>query len=295
MGDTVKDLKDVFNKHASKVGIGSQSSSIVVANLNANTAPMCLGQALDEDEGETDDFRLVEFVIDGSGSMIVVEDLVRELFNEVIMPGLLGGAAKTVGALRYAGLKFNHLVTPLWQTAVDAQLGKGWLKLVKDFPKLTPADYEADGSTALHQAIEEAVTAAAVQATQVYNITRTPPQVTIVCLTDGMNRYPPMDGKKARLALSELDPRFFKTVLIGFETDEIVDFRKVGRDLGFHEVMDSKTQPGETKEQQRARFRHIMGVFSDSLVKHVSSPIVGAQASQGGGTSFFGDTLTNQP
>ena len=108
-------LADLFANQGKGLGLNDEASSQLIANLNGTTVPMCVGDAFTGAETETDDFRLFGFAADGSGSMDVVEQMLRDSFNEVIMPGLLGGAASQVGAIRYNGLKFGTTVSPLWK------------------------------------------------------------------------------------------------------------------------------------------------------------------------------------
>ena len=202
--------------------------------------------------------------------MDVVEAALRDSFNDIIMPGLLGGAASQVGAIRYNGLKFGTTVTPLWKG--------GFKRLTKDFPRLTPTEYSTSGSTSLHKGVLDLVTMVTSQALQVADRTGTYPECVLVVLSDGKNRQPPFDAAEVLKVTETLHPELFTLVFISFETSEIVDAKEVARSLGFRDVLESKGKPGETPEQQQKRFRNVMKVFSEQLVKRVSVSRVGTSS-----------------
>ena len=277
-------LTDLIKTQGGALGLDDTSSDIIIDNLNAGTLPMCMGTPLTEDEAETDDFRVVKFVFDGSSSMDPVKDELITCFNEVVIPGLLGGAADQGGAIRVGGMKFNQRVTPLWLNA-DA----GFHPL-RDLPPLTSQDYRPSGTTALNQAALDMVTAGMAYALQLRSKTGSNPEVVLAVLSDGANNCRPDDPDIVYRVLSQLSPELFTTVFIGFETNERVDFRAVAQAMGFRDIIHSKREPGETEEDQRRRFRHVMGVFSQSLVKRASRPSVGPGAAQpgvDGGTRFW--------
>ena len=277
MSQTVQSLKDLVARQGKSSGLKDASSSIIIANLTQTTAPMCVGTAVDDDEQATDDFRLIYFILDASGSMEDVQDEVREGMNEIVFPGLLGGAAKQVGAIRFGGIKFATDVTMLWQ---------GFRKLDQQFPRLTRTEYSASGSTALNRAILDGVTALTTQALQVKAETGTHPECVLAALSDGANRESPRDPGPIKQVLDDLDPRYFTLAFLGFETWENVDFHQIGQSLGFRDIQALKAQPGETKEQQQRRMRHMLKTFSGQLVARVSTSQVGT-ASTGTGNSGF--------
>jgi len=272
---TQKDLEQLFGNQGKTMGLDDEASSSLIANLNATVAPMCMGDPFDDDELETDDFRLVGFAIDASGSMEDVADDVRETFNEVVIPGLLGGAAPVVGAIRYFGLRFGSDVTPLW--------GGGWKKLTDELPKLTTSDYFISGATALHKGTLDLVTAAVGQALQIQQKTGTPPEVTLAVISDGANNQRPMNPDDVKRVLDPLSRELFTLAFFGFETFERVNFMDIAKAMGFRDIQDSRAKPGETRDDQRRRFRHAMKVFSERLVANVSVSKVGQPVSQTGG------------
>lgn len=273
-------LAKVFAQGASSLGLDDDASGALIGNLNATVTPMCIGSPFDDDENETDDFRLVFFALDGSGSMEDVQQDVRDSFNEIVIPGLLGGARDQVGAIRYGGLVYGTSVKPLWKG--------GWHKLTDNPPRITANEYSASGATALHQGVMDAFTAAASYATQVRDRTGTNPEVTIVCVGDGANNQPPNNPSQIKAIADKLSPELFTLVFIGFETYEPVDFTTIAKGLGFRDIMDSKAKPGETKDEQRRRFRHVMRVFSSQLIQRVSTSQVGTSSGQpAGGSSGF--------
>lgn len=273
------DLAKLFQTGGKSIGLDEKASSTLIANLDRTTTPMCIGQPLDPDEMETDDFRLVFFGLDSSSSMEDVQDDVRDCFNEIIMPGLLGGAKPQVGAIRFGGLTFASTVSPLWKA--------GWHPLSDKFPLLTPAEYRADGSTALHKGILDGVTAATSYALQLAAKTGTHPEVVFAYLTDGANNQPPQDVQSVADVVTQLSRELFTTVFIYFETYERVDGEAIGKALGFSDVMSAKAKPGETKDEMRRRFRHTMKVFSDKLISRASTSRVGQSVPKTGSTGFW--------
>jgi hypothetical protein len=278
---TTDNLKDLFSNQGAGLGLDDESSSVLIANLDATTTPMCLGSPFDEDEQECDDFRLIEFVFDKSGSMDEVEDEVRNGVNNIIMPGLLGGAADQVGAIRYHGLAFDNRVDELWSG--------GWKKLTENVPSLTTADYSAGGATALNKGVLDGVTALTSQALQIEELTGTYPECVLVVLSDGANNQAPRDSAEVKKVLDKLSGELFTLVFIGFETWERVDFKQIAADLSFRDVKDFKNAPGETDEDLKRRMRNAMKVFSQKLVGRVSSSQVGTSSGTTTGSTGFWD------
>ena len=278
-----KDIADLFKKSGSALGLDEASSDILIHNLNAGNLPMCQLSPFTDEEKETDDFRLIHFGFDGSSSMDSVGDDLIASVNDVVIPGLLGGAADQVGAIRVGGLVFNHTVRSLWQSGGDS----GFYPLTQ-FPKLTKADYRPSGSTALNQAVLDSVTATTAMALQVRRRTGTNPESVIAFFSDGANNQDPKDSDDVFQVLSKLSPELFTLVFVGFETFERVDFNAIALSLGFRDVLDSKLQPGETVDDQRKRFRNVMKVFSGSLTKRASQSLVGSSMpAKGSGTGFW--------
>ena len=272
---TSVDLQKLFAGAQTSIGLTQPASSVLIRNLNATVTPMCMGGPLTADEQETDDFRLVFFVFDGSGSMADVENEFRDCVNEVLMPGILGGAASQVGAIRYNGVVFRGQVEPLWPTNV------GWKRLKDETLKLTPTQYRAAGSTALHRGVLDAITAITAYAIQLANTTGTSPKCTIAVLSDGANNEPPLDAAQVRTAIQGLSPELFDLMFLGFQTGEPVNFRKIALDMGFRpdQIQDSRPNPGETPDEMRRRLRHAMQIFSASITGSVSRSKVGGPPS----------------
>ena len=273
------DLKDLFANQGADLGLDDESSSILISNLDATTTPMCLGSPFDEDEQECDDFRLIEFIFDGSGSMDGVQGEVRKGVNDIIMPGLLGGATDQVGAIRYHGLKFDSTVEELWQS--------GWERLVDVPPKLTKKDYYARGATALNKAVLDGATALTSQALQIEEQTGTYPECVLAVLSDGANNQAPHDNASVKKVLDSLSGELFTLVFIGFETWERVDFKTIAAELGFRDVVDLKRKSGESDDDLRKKMRNVMKVFSEKLVGRVSSSQVGVSASGTQSSGFW--------
>lgn len=287
---TPSSLANLFQSGGASIGVSPAASGVIIQNLNATVAPMCMGGALTADEEQTDDFRLVCFVFDMSGSMDVVADMLRESVNEVLIPGLLGGAASQVGAIRYNGISFNDRIQPLWQ-------GSAKWKSLKDEPlKLDASAYRPSGSTALNRAIIDAITMTAGYAlNEIVPMTGSLPKCTIAVLSDGANNQPPLDSADVRTAVTGLSPELYEFLFLGFETGERVDFRQIARDLGFRpeQIEDSKQQPGETPDAMRKRMRNKMGVWSQSITNSASRSTVGSKSGSSGSTAGGAGTSTS--
>lgn len=272
----------LIKKHGNAMGLDDASSAIIINGMNQTVMPMCMSSPFDEDEEACDDFLIQMYVIDGSGSMDVVEDLVREGFNEIILPGLLEGASDQVGGIRFNGLVFSSDIRQLFPTS-------DWQKLDKNFPRLTKANYTASGSTALNRGVLAGATALMAQATEIKELTGTAPRGQLIVLSDGMNRdvgnFP--KNPEVSTVLKKLDPKLFTTIFYGWQTAEPVDFHKIAAELGFREIKDLARLPGEDDGAFRRRVRHDLGVFSKKLIRASVNKVVTPAAN--GSTGFFDD------
>jgi hypothetical protein len=276
---------DLVRKHGAAMGLDDASSSVIIAGMDATVMPMCLGNPFDEDEQACDDFDLHMYIIDGSGSMDVVADLVREGFNDVIMPGLLEGALEQVGAIRFNGIVFNDNIRPLFGQ-------DQWQKLTAQFPRLTTSNYSAGGLTSLNRAVMAGAIALASHCVTVKEETGTAPRGKLICISDGKNRVdarltPQNVVAEAEVAmvLGKFDPRLISTIFYGWETGEVVDFREIAKTLGFRDIKELKRQPGETDEALRRRIRHDLQVFSQKLVRASVNKVAAPDPS--GSTGFW--------
>lgn len=255
-----KSIADLFRKNGSSIGLDDGTSDVIIQNLNAGTIPMCIGSPFTSEEEETDQFKIVLFVIDGSGSMEDVEDMLINEFNETVIPSLKEGKKNVVSGLRIGGLVFNNTVTPLW--------GGGFNPL-DDIPDLSRNDYSARGSTALNRAILDGLTGVTAYALDIRKKTGTNPEVIVIVMSDGANNQAPFDADVVYQVTSKLSRELFTLAFAGFETFERVDFRQIAQDLGFPEIFEMKMVPGETDEDRRRRFRHLIGIMSSTLVGQV--------------------------
>lgn len=278
------DLAKLISSQGRALGLDDASSAIIIANMNQGALPMCGGSPFTAAEEDTDDFRLLLFGFDRSISMEPVAGEVVHSVNEIVIPGLMGGAADQVGAIRVGGITFGTVVKPIWMKGGDAGF-----HALKDLPKLTAAEYTPQGSTALHKGVLYGATALTAYALQIRQRTGSNPECVLAFWSDGANNQAPYDPEDVRKVLTSLSPELFTTVFIGFETNEPVDFKQIAVSLGFQHVRHSKLEPGETEEDMRRRFRNDMGVFSKSLVSRVSKSQIGTpvSATPGAGTGFW--------
>ncbi|MFZ2193312.1 MAG: hypothetical protein WAV31_03635 [Candidatus Moraniibacteriota bacterium] len=270
---TIQTVTDLFNSDdAADLGITGKGSQIMINNLNATTLPMCVGAPIQT--LETDDVTIIMFILDDSGSMGVVRTLLIETFNEIMVEGLRGASKKTANTIVIGGLKFSRRVEPLW--------GGGFKKL-QELPLLTTNEYQAGGgSTNLYKAMLDGVTAAGAYATQVFQETGTPPKVIVIPLTDGADNVREVSPDDVLAVTSGLSRELWKLPCAVFETGERVDGKQIAQDSGF-DVFEFKQQPGETKDDVKRRFRHMMGTLSSQVIS-ASQAQVGTPTS---GNSFW--------
>jgi len=262
---------------AATLGITEEASDIMIAGLNANTLPMCVGTPVDQ--LDTDNVTIVQLFVDHSGSMEEVTDILLETLNETFIEGLQGASKQTASTIVVGGISFSANVKPLW--------GGGFQKLA-DLKKLTKREYNpglTGGSTNLYLAQREAITAAAAYATQVLNETGTPPKIIVVGLTDGADNHKQVDPADIKTLVESMSKELWKFALAVFETYERVDGKQIAKDTGF-DVFEQKMQPGETPADVQRRFRHMMGTLSSSIVS-ASKTKIGQAASQ---TTFWQQT-----
>lgn len=270
MTTTIQSVTELFNSDdATDLGITGKGSQIMIANLNATTLPMCVGAPIHT--LETDDVTIIMFILDDSGSMDVVRMLLIETFNEIMVDGLRGASKRTANTIVIGGLKFSRHSAPLW--------GGGFKKL-QELPQLTTRDYQADGgSTNLYQAMLDGITAAGAYATQVFQETGTPPKVIIIPLTDGADNVHEASSDDVLAVTNGLSRELWKLPCAVFETGERVDGRQIARDSGF-DVFEFKKSPGETKDDVKRRFRHMMGTLSSQVISasqgQVGTPTTGS-------------------
>lgn len=257
------------SQDAEDLGISGKGSDVLIANLNATTLPMCVGTPVNE--LASDDVVVIMFCIDASPSMSPVQDLLIETFNEIMIEGLKGASKKTANAIVIGGLAFSSRIWTLW--------GGGFQKL-QDLPKLTTKDYDPSRgwATNLYKAQLDALTAASAYATQVLQQNGTPPKVIVVTLTDGADNVAEVQATDVKTVVEGLSKELWKFPCAVFETGERVDGKQIALDTGF-DVFDFKMQTGETQDEVKRRFRHMIGTMSSSLVA-ASQTQVGTPASQ---------------
>lgn len=248
---------------AQDIGLDKSAAGLVIANLDQNNLPMCVGAPVDE--FDSDDVTIVFFAIDGSPSMSGVEDIVIDEFNNTIIPSLKGISRKTAQTIVVGGLVFDDKIRPLWNG--------GFLKL-EDVPKLTRSNYSAGGrGTALYKGQLDAVTAVSLYTSQVIGDAAITPKTIIPVLSDGANNCAPHDPNVVKAVTSKLSTEIFVLPFIGFETMERVNFRDIANATGFPQIWDIKAQAGESMTQKRKKFRQMLGVLSSSLVRQSQAKI----------------------
>jgi len=266
---TKDDIQDLFDQTSEDIGLDNSSSSIIVANLNATTLPMCIGPS--PDSFETDDRIILFYIVDQSPSMTPVESEVINGFNDILIPAFKGASKDVVDSYEIGGIAFNENVTPLW--------GGGFFN-IHDLPILTKADYDTNSGygTALYKAVLDGLTAVSVRSAEIINETGSVPKVIVVIISDGANNQPPVNPDNVKKVADDLSNEIFVKGFAGFETGETVDFHDIADQIGFGKPFEMKQQPGESKDDMQRRIRHLFGTLSSSTIKQ-SATTVGSGSS----------------
>jgi hypothetical protein len=264
------DVVSLFQSgEAADMGLTKQGSDILIQGLNGTNLPMCVGN-FSIDTIESDDVTVVFLVVDASPSMEPVRGLLIETINDVMINSLKGASKKSASEVVVGGLAFSTRIWSLWN---------GGFHHLKDLPDLTPAEYDpsSGNATNLYEAMKDGITAASAYAINVFQQMATPPKVIVVTLTDGANNVGRANPGDVKLVVESLSRELYTFAAAVFETWEHVDGEQIARDSGF-EVFEFKKQQGETTDDVRKRFRHMIGVLSSSIVSASQAKVGSSQA-----------------
>lgn len=261
-----KTLTSLFTGKAGQgLGISEDTSSLILAGLNAKTMPLCIGKPLTEEEMEADSRSIIVFVLDVSPSMEDVIAVLREELNTTMRDGLKEVSTQFLEGIRVGALWFSTEIGSVW---------KGFVPIA-EMPDITAKNLPLGGEmTSLHQAQLDGITAGTGYAVQVRDQTKSNPKCYIVVLTDGGNNEPPHEPDAVLQVAKGLDPELFVLVLAGFKTQVDVDYHDIAEQTGFRNVFELNVA-GESQEGKRRRFRHLLKLLSSSLVASTSKQVVG--------------------
>jgi hypothetical protein len=208
----MNDQAGSFSTYGSILGKFDQdSSSIIVNNLGGNVAPMTVGTIFTPDEEEMSLAINLLVLVDSSGSMDCVRQLVIEGINTILIPSLRGTNSQEQAAIRVNGVAFNTTTYPLWQG--------GWRSLdLSDLPEVALSSYVPEGLTHLRDSIISAVALLCGRAAEVMEQTGTPPKNILVVLSDGADRGSKASIVDVRKIVEALDPSMFSLGFIYFQT-----------------------------------------------------------------------------
>lgn len=261
------------------------ASSAVILNAQNIAAPVVQGQTLTPTELKMGGgIRLVQWVIDRSGSMGDVADTLIECFNDEYEKAVKEARQDDISALRVGGIVFSSgRIQPIWE-GQDAGGKPTFYHPIDKLPPLTRQDYSPDGGTPLHTAIQEGMARAVRYAAEQQLATGIDVDVDLIILSDGANTDHPLDSAPVRQTIENRDKKRVRVIYFYMETwGGLKDPKGYAvKELGIDEEMAEPflAKPGETKEQQRSRFRRLMQVASRVSGSKNTSAVVASAAVQ---------------
>ena len=243
------------------------ASDVVTIKAQQIAAPVVRGQDLSVDEMMMGGgVRIVLFALDRSPSMKPVQDMLRDDFNDELVPAIHEAREDDISALRIGGISFSSDITSIWESVVDGE--PCFYHALDALPKLTRVEYDPSRGygTALHAALIDGTARAMKYASQLQDDTGVAPDVDIIVLTDGVNNDAPMDGSEVKRMIEGCDKTRVRFSYFFFETawglggDPKTEAQKLGFDP--ENVQVFAKDPNETPVERRRRFRRLMRVMS---------------------------------
>lgn len=210
---------------------------------------------------ETGEAMIFDFGMDVSGSMGKFYDTLVDCFNNIMIPGLLGGAERYKSAMRVGGFIFSDDIIPLWDKFREiSKLGNS------PFKRSAIDQVRPDGMTALYRAMILGLKYTARAVGKMIEGTNAKPKARVCILTDGANNLEPKDASEVRKITRLIkNQREFQTVLVYFNTDGGLSrngFESMAIETGFMETYYFDLQQGKTDEEKKQLFRNYFDVFS---------------------------------
>jgi hypothetical protein len=251
-----QDLQDLFN-NAQDEGLSQATTGILVNNLNGTTVAGAQGTAADDLTG--DEVTLFVEILDRTGSMSPWRQAVIDSFNEQLTAL---GNSKAADSILMSSWLFNEKST----------LRHGYLPLA-NVPTLDLSSYDPDGSTALYDAVLDALTGVVAYGQSLRDAgIRT--KIVVVAVTDGEDN-----------ASRRATPAKVKTVVEDLLRQEIYTFAFVAFGMSGKQVADSMGFPAQNVLDANAdpsSIRKALGTVSKSVIR-ASQTVIGAT----GSGSFF--------
>lgn len=256
------------------------ASSVVSIRGQQIGAPTVRGTDISVDElsmgGGT---RIVMHLFDRSYSMAPVTDLMIRDFNEVYVEAIKEAREDDISALRLGGLSFSTTITPIWVN------GGVSFHPLDELPQLTLREYNPrrGTSTSLHQAIIDGTAIAAEYGAQIKASTGSMPEIDINILADGANNEHPRDEAVVKQVIDGARKDLIRYNFFFFETDMGLskkEFQTWIKELGFdmENVQNFSSQPGESEEERKSRFRRMVRVMSRVSASRGTSAVNAAAA-----------------
>lgn len=259
------------------------TSSAIVLGAQQVAAPVVQGATLtDEEVMMGGGLRLVNFVLDGSGSMSGVAQQLREAFTNDFVPAVQAAREDDTSALRIGGAVFSDYdPDPIWVGANGDHF-----HALEDLPALTTAEYNPEmwgGLTALHHAIDKETKRAVRAAAELQMQTGVDVDIDIIILSDGANNMEPRNPAEAKRIITGCDRTRMRYVYFYFETGAGGQPDPRGyaiNQLGIpsEQVEMFLAKPGETADERAKRFRRLMAVMSRVSAARGTSAVVATAA-----------------
>lgn len=258
------------------------SSVALVRMAQQIEAPLVKGTVLDIDEVESGGgVRVVMLVIDESGTMAEVGQMLRDGFNNDFVPAIKAAREDDITALRIGGIAFSDDSKQIWRGPDGTYFHK-----LEELPNLTTAEYfpEHGGMTALHGAIFQATAIANRYAADLQRTGADDVDVDILIMSDGRNNRTPPSSDEVKQLIAARDKRrvrygfFYFDTSQGFDQFDAKDYAQ--RELGIDPEMIQSfaTRPNETEAERSKRFRRMLNIISRVSAQRRTTAVVAVGA-----------------
>lgn len=246
---SMSEVQDLFGD-AQDEGLGTNSSQLLVGNLDFQTTMGAQGAGVDDLVG--DEVTLVIPVVDQTGSMDDHRDSVIQAFNDMI------------AALRDSKASDQILVST-WLFNEKPTLLHGYVGL-SQVPALTRQNYQPGGLTALFDAVLDAFTGCVAYGQTLRNSGfRT--KIIVVAITDGednMSRHTISEVRTVADDLLRQEMYVLALVAFGFQG------RPVAEQMGFPKVLEAN--------KDASSIRRALGQVSKSIIRKSQTQIASNDA-----------------
>jgi uncharacterized protein YegL len=244
----------------SSAHVNQEAEVVLVANLNASATALAACQGIDPANLNVTEATIVVFVVDASGSMQGVTNEVRESLQESVAAM---ADSKSSAALILTQLVFDEYVRVAFANQPVENI------------KPTDITYTTGGSTALYDAVLDALTGALTYEEQMLQ-TGVTPKVILCVFSDGANNASRRaTAQKIFTVMSrEIKQRENWTVaFVGFATYESasVDYHQVARDMGIDTVLVIDLA-GDVYQRQHG-IRQTFRLVSKSVIKRSQTTV----------------------